>query len=52
MMKRRQNKNTHLFQLKKQKIKNRESVLHVLAETSQWLDRWCKGNEEGENAKE
>jgi len=21
-------------------------VLHVLAETSLWLDRWCKGAEE------
>lgn len=32
--------------------RGRESVLHVLAESSNWLDRWCKGAEVEEGAKE
>lgn len=38
------------FKLEFKNVVNRESVLHVLAESSQWLDRWCKGAEEEENA--
>ena len=30
--------------------KNRESVLHVLSESSEWLDRWCKDAEGEEKA--
>lgn len=49
---RRMNKKQKNSTFQKKNFKNRESVLHVLAESSQWLDRWCKGAEEEGGAKE